>query len=60
MTQYPANQHNPIHLVTMQIYMSATRPQKTNALLIWALEYTDCPGFDTKQTDGEAPGMLEL
>ena len=30
-----------------------------------AVEYTDCtsnkcPGYDTKQSDGEAPGMLEL
>ena len=31
----------------------------------WAVEYTncfsaECPGYDTKQSDGEVPAMLEL
>ena len=34
----------------------------------WVVEYTDCsktppnecPGYDTKQSDGEVPAMLEL
>ena len=36
------------------------------AQLAWAVEYIDCisfnawPGYDTKQSDGEAPVMLEL
>ena len=25
-----------------------------------AVEYTDCPGYDTKQSDGEVPAVLEL
>ena len=44
----------------------------TFALSDWAVEYTDrysaegkyrlnqCPGYDTKQSDGEVPVMLEL
>ena len=29
--------------------------------MAWIVEYTDkCPGYDTKQSDGEAPVMLEF
>ena len=24
------------------------------------VEYTECPGYDTKQSDGEVPAVLEL
>ena len=40
-------------------------PQKMVAKTAGAAEYTDptpneCPGYDTKQSDGEVPVMLEL
>ena len=40
-------------------------PKKLIAQSAWAVEYTDCtpnecPGYDTKLSDGEVPVTLEL
>ena len=55
----------PIDLVMKNVFVLTFLLYKNVAQSAGAVEYTDpppneCPGYDTKQSDGEVPAMLDL